>query len=587
MPMIRPVSPFAAATLLPVPLLLAGGLFGGIFILAALLYLVVFTLIFDALIRTAGTGAAPGSEFPAAGQLSVALGGLHFLLLPVAVAGISGAAWLGFWEGLAALLAFGLYFGQVSNSNAHELIHRSDKRLFNLGKWVLISLLYGHHVTAHLRIHHRFVATPEDPNSARLGESFYAFAPRAWIGAFQAGWEIENSISEMKGRRLPFWRHPYAEYVAGALGFAILSILAFGLSGLIAYLLLASYAQVQLLLSDYVQHYGLRRRKLDDERREPVAPWHSWNAAHWLTGGLMLNAPRHSEHHIHPAKPYPELSLPAHMEGPRLPYSLPLMGAIALVPPLWRRLMDRRARAWQARIDAGEISRTAPPSLLRAPRKARPAAAAPAAGDDAPVLAAVAAAAAEPVAEARPGARAAAAGEAGARPERIVADAPGATGPDAAESRAPRSAPGADRRDGTGAAAGETGATMGEKGAVPATQFVRSSALIHEGSAPDEGDLSDAGEEPALAAIRQLTGLGDPGSGAGSMAAPAPVARGRPEEQGNGNRRRFDFPVLEPADGPPEPKPEERRRALLRGAGLAARSLAALLSGAPPSGPRD
>ena len=94
----------------------------------------------------------------------------------------------------------------------------------------------------------------------------------------------------------------------GAVGFLLLVLIFFGFSGLLAYLLLAVYAQLQLLLSDYVQHYGLRRREIEGEDDvEPVAPWHSWNSSHWFSGGLMLNAPRHSDHHMHPARPYPEL----------------------------------------------------------------------------------------------------------------------------------------------------------------------------------------------------------------------------------------------------------------------------------------
>ncbi len=384
---IRPVSPFVAATIAPVPLLVLGAFLGSVFIVAAFLYLTAFMLVLDRLIHTAGRGAAPGVEFPAADRLSEALAILHFPLLFLGVAAVSGETGLGFWEGLCALFAFGLFFGQVSNSNAHELIHRTGWRLHTLGKWVLISLLYGHHVTAHLRIHHRYVATPDDPNSARRGEGFYAFAVRAWTGAFQSGWEIENAIATVKGRRLKPWEHPYGEYILGGLGFALACLLLFGMTGLIAFVLLALHAQLQLLLSDYVQHYGLRRRRLEGDRYEPVAPWHSWNAPHWFSSGLMLNATRHSEHHTNPARPYPELSLPDAGEGPRLPYSLPAMGAIALVPPIWRELMDRRAREWQARIDAGTVQRTRPPPPTPAPRPA-PASAPASASASAPARAA-------------------------------------------------------------------------------------------------------------------------------------------------------------------------------------------------------
>ena len=108
----------------------------------------------------------------------------------------------------------------------------------------------------------------------------------------------------------------------------------------------AAYAQLQLLLSDYVQHYGLRRGLRADGRREPVGPQHSWNAPSWYSGAMMLNAPRHSDHHLRPGRAFPDLSLDP-VKMPMLPRSLPVMATIALVPPLWRRVMDRRAARWQ------------------------------------------------------------------------------------------------------------------------------------------------------------------------------------------------------------------------------------------------
>jgi alkane 1-monooxygenase len=107
---------------------------------------------------------------------------------------------------------------------------------------------------------------------------------------------------------------------------------------------LCLYAQTQLLLSDYVQHYGLRRAEVNG-RAEPVGPQHSWNAPNPFSSALMLNAPRHSDHHARPARPYPGLELNRETM-PILPYSLPMMAVIALVPPLWRRVMDKRARSW-------------------------------------------------------------------------------------------------------------------------------------------------------------------------------------------------------------------------------------------------
>ena len=118
-----------------------------------------------------------------------------------------------------------------------------------------------------------------------------------------------------------------------------------GGAGMLALFGLCAYAQAQLLLSDYVQHYGLRRRELAPGRREPVGPQHSWNAPMPASSALMLNAPRHSDHHARPARPYPGLEIDRDAM-PILPHALPVMAVLALIPPVWRRLMDPRARHW-------------------------------------------------------------------------------------------------------------------------------------------------------------------------------------------------------------------------------------------------
>ena len=395
---------FAIATLIPLPLFAAGAALGGLWALAALAYITLFVFALDELagraIAAAPEAVPDGAEFPAADRLSILLAVAHFGLLALAIAAMTGVTGIGWGARIALFFGFGLYFGQVSNSNAHELIHRQRRGLFRLGMWVYISLLFGHHTSAHRHIHHRFVGTVDDPNTAVLGESFYGFAPRAWWGSFRAGMEIETALR--KGRahlRRGGWRreqgsafdpHPYGIYLAGAAGCLVLATLAFGPAGLLAYLLLAAYAQIQLLVSDYVQHYGLERRRVRHGRTEPVSAAHSWNAAHWFSSALMLNAPRHSAHHLRPGTQYPALGLPAKGEAPRLPYSLPVMGAIALYPPLWHRMMDKRARRWRGlqakqplRAPEEEADPLVPPEEPPEEAEARPTLEAPVA--DAPV----------------------------------------------------------------------------------------------------------------------------------------------------------------------------------------------------------
>jgi len=146
----------------------------------------------------------------------------------------------------------------------------------------------------------------------------------------------------------PLWRHPYGLYFGvGVLCLTLTAALG-GIGGVIAYIAMCLYAQMQIMMSDYVQHYGLRRRRSAAGRLEPVGPSHSWNAPHRFSSALTLNAPRHSHHHVSPGTDFPELRL---TEGdmPTLPYPLPMMAALSLTPPLWRKVMDRRVDRWEGR----------------------------------------------------------------------------------------------------------------------------------------------------------------------------------------------------------------------------------------------
>jgi alkane 1-monooxygenase len=143
-------------------------------------------------------------------------------------------------------------------------------------------------------------------------------------------------------------RHPYASWVGGAaLALAAAHAIAGGL-GALAWLLLALLFGAQVLMSDYIQHYGLHRKTLPNGRVEPVAAHHSWNAPRGFSSYLMMNAPAHSEHHMHPDRPYDRLDPQANV--PMLPWSLPVMAMLALIPPVWHRVMDRRAARVMAAI---------------------------------------------------------------------------------------------------------------------------------------------------------------------------------------------------------------------------------------------
>lgn len=336
---------FTIATCLPVLLIGLAAAWGGAWAWVALGYLTVLTFLLDRLIAVEAANTDPDAEFPAADTFLAVLGVAHFGLYAAALWAIAGPSGLSGLERFLTGFATGLFFGQISHPVAHELIHRTARPLRLFGRLIYTSLLVGHHASAHLRVHHVHVGSDADPNSARPGEGFYRFALRASAGSFRAGLAAENRL---RAGRKPAWTHPYVLYLGGAAGLILGALFLGGPKALATVAALSLYAQMQILLSDYVQHYGLRRATLPDGRIEPVGPQHSWNTPHWFSSALMLNASRHSDHHVTPSRGYLALQLDRDTM-PMLPLPLPLMATIALFPTLWRRMMDRRCARWRDR----------------------------------------------------------------------------------------------------------------------------------------------------------------------------------------------------------------------------------------------
>lgn len=347
---------FATASLAPAALIIAASLWGGAWCLAALIAITVFVFAMDTLSRAVPAPHEDAATLARARQLSIALGGVHFVVLGLSLRAIANGDVVSGWPAAALALATGLFLGQVSNANAHELIHRPGRPERALGVAVYASMLFGHHASAHRLVHHVWVASDRDPNSARAGEGFYRFWLRAWAGSFVAGLRAENARRVRGRNRRSLPPHPYLIYGAGS---AVALVAAFALAGWTGVAVLtglAIYAQMQLMLSDYVQHYGLRRHRDAAGMPEPVGARHSWNAGAWYSTAMMLNAPRHSDHHLNPLRAFPGLRLEK-TDMPMLPASFPVMGAIALVPPLWRKVMDPRVARWAG--DTDDEARTA------------------------------------------------------------------------------------------------------------------------------------------------------------------------------------------------------------------------------------
>jgi alkane 1-monooxygenase len=270
-----------------------------------------------------------------------------YAFLPLQYAATAWAAWKLGSSDLSVLDKVGLAatvgcLNGIAINTAHELGHKKDEVEHWLSKIALAPTGYGHFYVEHNKGHHVRVATPEDPASSRLGETFWAFWPRTVVGSLRSAWELESRLWQKSGRSR--WNVKNDVLNAWAMTAVLLAVLlaAFG-PGITPYLVLQAVIGFSLLeVVNYLEHYGLLRQKVGD-RYERTQPRHSWNSNNTASNVMLYHLQRHSDHHANPMRRYQSLR---HMEeAPQLPTGYAGMIVLALFPPLWRRVMDPRVVA--------------------------------------------------------------------------------------------------------------------------------------------------------------------------------------------------------------------------------------------------
>jgi alkane 1-monooxygenase len=242
-------------------------------------------------------------------------------------------------------LSVGIVTGGVGIVVAHELGHRLGRPERALACVLLASVGYMHFYIEHNKGHHARVATDEDPASARPGESFWHFLPRTVYGGFASAWQLETARLRAAGRPALDVRNRMLWGIAAPLAVIVLAGLSAGGPAAALFIVQALGAITLLELVNYLEHYGLRRRRAADGRYERVGQQHSWNSSHRLSNWMTFNLQRHSHHHAQVMHHYQELEhAPA---APQLPAGYASMVLLALVPPLWRSVMDPRLAVWQ------------------------------------------------------------------------------------------------------------------------------------------------------------------------------------------------------------------------------------------------
>ena len=250
-------------------------------------------------------------------------------------------------EQILLFFGVGVISGTIGINYSHELMHQKSKAERWLGDLLLATVLYSHFRSEHLLVHHRYVGTNRDPVTARYNEGFHRFFPRVLIECWRSAFRAEKAMLARKGLPWTDLSNPFWRYWALQGGFLLLAFAIGGVAGVALFIYQAFIAIWQLELTNYVEHYGLTRKHLGDGNYEHVLPRHSWNAAHKASNWLLINLQRHSDHHYKPDRRFPLLQNYTEADAPQLPFGYPVMTAAAMIPPVYKRMMNPRVKKWR------------------------------------------------------------------------------------------------------------------------------------------------------------------------------------------------------------------------------------------------
>ncbi|GJM31514.1 MAG: alkane 1-monooxygenase [Saprospiraceae bacterium] len=251
---------------------------------------------------------------------------------------------LALYEIIGMTFSVGLIVGTIGINVAHELGHRVTAYEKVMAKILLLPALYMHFIIEHNRGHHKKVATPEDPASARYGEPIYMFWWRSVSGSYRNAWALENRRLTKAGLPVLSWSNEMLRFTLFQVAYLVVIGLVFNLLMVGFGMAIAIFGFLMLESVNYIEHYGLQRQKLASGHYEKVSPRHSWNSNHEVGRIFLYELTRHSDHHFKATRKYQVLR---HFgESPQLPFGYPAAILTALIPPLWFSIMNKRVKTF-------------------------------------------------------------------------------------------------------------------------------------------------------------------------------------------------------------------------------------------------
>lgn len=250
--------------------------------------------------------------------------------------------------------SIGASCGIVGINLGHELGHRTKPHEMFMAKALLLTSLYMHFFIEHNRGHHMRAATKEDPATARRGEILYFFWIRSMVFSFLSAWDLEATRLKKDDKSVISLQNEMVRFILIQLSFLGFIFLVFGLQSMLLFVLAALIGALLLETVNYIEHYGLVRKKKENGQYEKVLPMHSWNSNHALGRLFLFELTRHSDHHYLASRKYQILR---HFdESPQMPLGYPGMIVLATIPPVWFFVMHRHIDKYEKNMLGKELS---------------------------------------------------------------------------------------------------------------------------------------------------------------------------------------------------------------------------------------
>ncbi len=282
---------------------------------------------------------------------------LQFAALFYFLYGITNES-LAWYDVVGRVWVMGLLCGTFGINVGHELGHRVNPFEQFLSKMLLLTSLYMHFYIEHNRGHHKRVATPEDPSSARYNETVYAFYFRSIVFSYFSAWKIAADEMRKKQHRVISFKNEMIQFHLIQLLFVTSIFFVFGWFATLCFLIAAGIGIGLLETVNYIEHYGLQRKKIAEGKYERAMPAHSWNSNHIIGRLMLFELSRHSDHHYLASRKYQVLR--HHDDSPQMPTGYPGMMLLSMVPPLWFYVMNRRIKS----LENNSLLKISAPSII-------------------------------------------------------------------------------------------------------------------------------------------------------------------------------------------------------------------------------